>query len=829
MPDNSTIPADALGALAKAFHDPQGHRAALPLLAGGLLAEAGQLREALMLVDRFHRTGPDSVASRLVEASARSRLGDEGAAIAALRRAVAIDPSDAAASAALLRGLAMTGNRREAAAVLDRALPAQEDPFAAATLLDLARPGWIAHGRVERSGSRITGWLAWREGGARRDVVLDAGGRELRVGVAATERLQSGARLGRFAATLPSAVPVIAVRDALTGAALAGSPLVDDAALDPEGLLPEGFGVAVVVPLYGDAAATAACLDSLLSAPCETPFRLVLVDDASPSAAVRRLAEKLEEEGLAIRLQNPANLGFIRSVNRALRRLPDGDVVLLNADTIVAPGWLDRLAVAAHQPGIGTVTPLSNNGELVSVPRPFRSLPIPSRERIEAIDAACATRFSGQVAEMPNGVGFCLYLTRAARSAAGLLDAERYDRGYLEEVDYCLRVREAGLRNVAALDVFVGHEGGVSFGPEKRGLVRRNAAALARRWPSIHAETDAFVAADPLAAVRCLPELWSDGTQSARVGLVVTRPWREAALAEAAAGSQPFVLVVPGTDGTGGWAVRLAPGDPAIPVQGTLQAFLEAAGVDRLRLADWGDLSADHLRALGETGLPLDIFVADEAIVSAPRRAGAAGALAALLIARAEAFLSPCPAASAAVNAAWPGRAGALRPVEPSPVPALVRSIPPRRHHVGLLVTDPSTGALAGSLARALSARRSPIRLVVLGDVADSVTLMRSPGVFVTGPAPDAASLVDAIDTHGCGALVLPLREPLFVHPVLEAVAAAGLPCAGWAVGGAREVLALDDGSLMLDPATTVAGLAEILDLRWGAGRRTDGVAARVA
>jgi GT2 family glycosyltransferase len=828
MPDDQTIPADAFGALARAFHDPGTHRATLPLLAGGLLGQAGQLREALMLVDRFHRTGPDTVASRLVESSARARLGDPGGALAALRRAVAVDPADPAAAGTLLRAMATTGDRRTMSKVVDRALSGQSDPSHAAGLLDLGKPGWVSHGRVERNGQSLSGWLVWREGGAKRDIVLEVGGRDLRVGVSATQRLPGGARLGRFVTPLPLTVPVIAVRDAMTGTPLAGSPLVDDGALDVDRPPPEGDGVAVIVPLYGDAAATARCLESILSSPCETAFRLVLVDDASPSAAVRRLGERLAEEGLAWRLENPANLGFIRSVNRALRWLPECDVVLLNADTVVAPGWLDRLAAAAHRPGVGTATPLSNNGELVSVPRPFRPVPIPSPDEVAAIDAQCATRFAGQSVELPNGVGFCLYVNAAARRAAGLLDSERYERGYLEEVDYCLRVREAGLSSVAALDVFVGHEGTVSFGPEKRSLVRRNAQALARRWPTIHTETDAFVAADPLAPVRTLSALWDHGTREPRIGLVVARPWREAILTDVATEGAPPIIVVPDGE-TGRLSLRLSPGEPAVTAPDDLEGLLRAAGVTRLRLADWGDLSESQLHQLIATSLPLDIFVADAAVASAARRPGQAGALSALLVARSDAFLAPCAAAASAVKAAWPGRSSAVHLLEPAPVPALVRSIPARRHHVGVLVTDPGSRDLVAALARALADRRSPIRLVVLGDVSEPVALMRAPGVFVAGPGPDADSLTDAIDTHGCSALLLPLREAIFVHPALEAAAASGLPCAGWPVGGAREVLGIHQASLALDAATTVAGLAEILDLRWGAGHRPAEASARVA
>src|SRR5690606_14901563 len=115
-----------------------------------------------------------------------------------------------------------------------------------------------------------------------------------------------------------------------------------------------------------------------------------------------------------------ATLGFASSVNRALLAFPEGDVVLLNDDTLVPPGWLARLAAAAHRkPGIGTVTPLSNNGELTSVPAPFAAVPLPSAKLVAAIDRLAAQQAAGETVELPNGIGFCLYIAEACRRATG--------------------------------------------------------------------------------------------------------------------------------------------------------------------------------------------------------------------------------------------------------------------------------------------------------------------------------------------------------------------------------------------------------------------------
>jgi hypothetical protein len=119
----------------------------------------------------------------------------------------------------------------------------------------------------------------------------------------------------------------------------------------------------VIVPVYRDARATLDCFDSLIKARSSAvseadAFRILAVDDASPEPRLRRHLNKLAAAGTVDLLVNETNLGFVGSVNRALQTITTGDVVLLNSDTVVPPGFVERLAsVARSALDIGTVTP----------------------------------------------------------------------------------------------------------------------------------------------------------------------------------------------------------------------------------------------------------------------------------------------------------------------------------------------------------------------------------------------------------------------------------------------------------------------------------------
>ena len=95
------------------------------------------------------------------------------------------------------------------------------------------------------------------------------------------------------------------------------------------------------------------------------------------------------------------------------------------------------------------MTPLSNNGEFASFPKPNVCNRLPTTEDIGVLDSVASATNGRGIVDLPNGVGFCLYVTRACIEAIGPL-SETYSRGYYEDVDYCLSARELGFRNVCA-------------------------------------------------------------------------------------------------------------------------------------------------------------------------------------------------------------------------------------------------------------------------------------------------------------------------------------------------------------------------------------------
>lgn len=254
----------------------------------------------------------------------------------------------------------------------------------------------------------------------------------------------------------------------------------------------------VIIPAYRGLAQTRRCLDSVLAARVLAPHEVVVVDDASPERELSGWLRDAAGGGRFTLLVHERNRGFVATVNEGMGLHPDRDVVLLNSDTEVAPGWLDRIAAcAARDARTGTVTPFSNNATICSYPRFGEPNPLPEGKSAARIDAAFARANAGLAVEIPTAVGFCMFITRRCLDEVGRFDEEAFGRGYGEEVDFCMRASRAGWRHWLAADTFVFHEGEVSFGGGAQGIRDRAQAIVDERYPEFQARVREFVAADP--------------------------------------------------------------------------------------------------------------------------------------------------------------------------------------------------------------------------------------------------------------------------------------------------------------------------------------------
>jgi GT2 family glycosyltransferase len=153
------------------------------------------------------------------------------------------------------------------------------------------------------------------------------------------------------------------------------------------------------------------------------------------------------------------NSGFAAGNNLAARQANGEYLILLNIDTMVTSGWVERLLRHVRvDPSIGIICPVTNfAGNEIKI-------------NIDYSDARQMQQFALKVAREQQGRTlavdvvplYCALIPRKVWMEVGELD-EGFGIGMYEDDDLSVRIRQAGYRVMAAEDCFIHHFGQGSF------------------------------------------------------------------------------------------------------------------------------------------------------------------------------------------------------------------------------------------------------------------------------------------------------------------------------------------------------------------------------
>jgi GT2 family glycosyltransferase len=246
--------------------------------------------------------------------------------------------------------------------------------------------------------------------------------------------------------------------------------------------------VGVVILSHDHWSYTQAVLQGLLRTR-HVRFETVVVDNGSAPDVVRSLQRATESElGSRLRLRcrfNADNAGVATGRNQGAA-LTDAPLLLFldNDVEIVDDGWLAALVdVHRDDPSLGVVggVLLESDGRTVQfaggvadaggrVHFDVRTTPDPDVGGRSRRTAFC--------------LGACLSTSRSLFESAGGFDTA-YDPMDFEDVDYCLRLADAGHPSVVALDARLVHHGHVTTGGRDFARMRHylvNGRTFVRRW-----------------------------------------------------------------------------------------------------------------------------------------------------------------------------------------------------------------------------------------------------------------------------------------------------------------------------------------------------------
>ncbi len=239
--------------------------------------------------------------------------------------------------------------------------------------------------------------------------------------------------------------------------------------------------VSIVIPVHGKWDYTRQCLASIEAGRPTVPFEVIVVDDDSPDASARVLAEC---PGVRL-IRTEQNVGFLRAANLGAAAANGDLLVMLNNDTEPKPGWLDSLAEAFHHDGrIGLA-----GAKLV-----YPDGTLQECGGIVWADAGAANYGHGDnpddaryasVRDVDYCSGAAIMIRRELFEQLGGFD-DRYAPAYYEDTDLAFAVRAAGFRTVVEPAAVVVHHEGISHGTDPSSGHKRfqqtNRLVFAEKW-----------------------------------------------------------------------------------------------------------------------------------------------------------------------------------------------------------------------------------------------------------------------------------------------------------------------------------------------------------
>ena len=217
--------------------------------------------------------------------------------------------------------------------------------------------------------------------------------------------------------------------------------------------------VSIVIVTYNSEATIRKCLQSI-HLNTTISYEIILIDNASNKNVKEVINNNLEFRIPITIIQNDENAGFSKASNQGIQQARGKYVVLLNPDTAVLQGWAEQL-IAHFNNEVGAVGPISNYAAGLQNVNEHIDKKLHGNFSVEELSARIYQTNNGKSIETKLLIGFCMMIKKETIDKVGLLD-ENLILGN-DDLDYSLRLRDAGYKLLIATDTFIYHEGQSSF------------------------------------------------------------------------------------------------------------------------------------------------------------------------------------------------------------------------------------------------------------------------------------------------------------------------------------------------------------------------------
>ncbi|MEJ2348070.1 MAG: glycosyltransferase family 2 protein [Patescibacteria group bacterium] len=207
--------------------------------------------------------------------------------------------------------------------------------------------------------------------------------------------------------------------------------------------------LSIIIISYNTKDLTRQCIESIINEGSKIDLEIIVVDNDSKDGSVEELKELWKKYKNLKLIENKENVGFSKANNQGIKTASGRYILLLNSDTKVKRYVFKKLlSFAEKTDDAGVVSPKLLNGDGTLQPSCFYFPTI--RNAIREYWLGQKGLFEKYVPKVKKPVvveavvGAAFLITPKALNSVGLLD-ERYFM-FFEDLDYCKRVQEKGLK-----------------------------------------------------------------------------------------------------------------------------------------------------------------------------------------------------------------------------------------------------------------------------------------------------------------------------------------------------------------------------------------------
>jgi GT2 family glycosyltransferase len=247
--------------------------------------------------------------------------------------------------------------------------------------------------------------------------------------------------------------------------------------------------VTLIVPTRNAEALVRQCVESVVRRTSYLNYEILLVDNGSNDAQALHYFAELERDGIVEVLRDGRPFNYSALNNQAVRSARGEFICLLNNDIeALSPGWLTEMVSIGLQPGVGAVGArlwypddrLQHGGVILGI----KGVAGHAHKGLRRGHRGYASR-AALIQTVSAVTAACLLVRKQVFEEVGGLDEVNLKVAF-NDVDFCLRLREAGYRNVWTPYAELYHHESATRGyentPEKEARFNRERHFMQARW-----------------------------------------------------------------------------------------------------------------------------------------------------------------------------------------------------------------------------------------------------------------------------------------------------------------------------------------------------------